>query len=268
MMRAWLVLAVLFAGQARGAAPSYSADSIVNGANFAPGPLAPNSVVTLFGTNLSWSTAGVSDEQAGTGILPTFLADTRVYVANYVAPLLFVSPTQINFLIPGNLRPGKVMVRVARQGVTGPSISVTLVDAAPQLFQTDGGYLVAQHADASLITPDAPATPGETVVLYATGLGKTKPNPDPGVIPVRAAWITRLSDLQVLVAGSLLSPDQIQYVGVSPGLAGVYQINLILPPELDPDPEIRVAIGEQMSSEGPKLAVNSSQPQPDSSESR
>jgi len=266
MIRVWLVLAALFAGQARGAAPSYSADSIVNGANFAPGPLAPNSIVSLFGTNLSWSTAGMTDEQAGVGILPTFLADTRVYVANYVAPLLFVSPTQINFLIPGNLRAGKVTVRVARQGVTGPSVAIKLLDAAPQLFQSEDGYVVAQHADASLITADAPATPGETVVLYAIGLGKTQPNLDPGAIPVRAVWITRLSDLQVLIGDNLLSPDQIQYAGVSPGLAGVYQINLVLPPELDTDPEIRVAIGGQMSSAGAKLAVNSSQSQPDSQE--
>jgi uncharacterized protein (TIGR03437 family) len=208
----------------------------------------------------------MSDEQAATGILPTFLADTRVYVANYVAPLLYVSPTQINFLIPGNLRAGKVTVRVARQGVTGPSVYVTLVDAAPELFQSQDAYLVAQHADASLVTPDAPAAPGEAVVLYAIGLGKTQPNPDPGTIPVRAAPITRLNDLQVLVAGNLLGPDQIQYVGISPGLAGVYQINLVLPQALDPDPEIRVAIGEQMSSAGPKLAVNSGQPQPISQE--
>ena len=266
MLRAWLVLAALFAAQARGAAPSYSADSIVNAANFAAGSLAPNSIVTLFGKNLSWSTAGMSDEQASTGILPTFLADTRVYVANYVVPLLYVSPTQINFLIPGNLRPGRATVRVARQGVTGPSIYVTLVDAAPQLFQTADGYIIGQHADASLITRYAPASPGETVVLYAIGMGKTQPNPDSGTIPAWAAWITRLSELQVLVAGNLLGSDQIQYVGLTPGLAGVYQINLVLPENIDSDVEIRVAIGAQMSIEGAKLAVNSSQSQPNSSE--
>jgi uncharacterized protein (TIGR03437 family) len=266
MMRAWLVLAAVFAAQARGAAPSYSADSIVNSANFAPGPLAPNSIVTLFGKNLAWSAAVMSEQQASSGILPNVLADTRVYVANYVVPLLYVSPTQINFLIPGNLRPGKVTVRVARQGVTGPSVYVTLVDAAPQLFQSADGYIIAQHADWSLITAAAPAAPGETVVLYAVGCGKTQPNPDPGTIPARAAPITRLDELQVLVAGNLLGPEQIQYVGLTPGLAGVYQISLVLPPELDPDPEIRVAIGAEISIEGSKLAVNSSQSQPNSPE--
>jgi uncharacterized protein (TIGR03437 family) len=255
MFLAGLAAAVLFGGVARAANPLYSADSIVNGANFAPGPLAPNSIATIFGTDLAWWQEGLTAENTAAGFLPNHLADVRVYVANYVAPLIYVCPTQINFLIPGNLRTGPVTVRVARQGVTGPEVSVTLVSAVPQFFQTQDGYVIAQHADYSLITPDHPALAGEIIVVYATGLGMTRPNPGTGEIPSYPGLMAALDQLRVSVAGDVLAPDRILYAGLTPGFAGLYQINLILPPTLGADPEIRAAVGDQAGPAGLKLAT-------------
>src|SRR5690242_13821987 len=110
MWQVCLVLAALVASTAQAAGPVYSAESIVNGANFAPGPLAPNSIATIFGADLAWWTETLTQENTRVGALPNSLADVRVYVANYPAPLIYVSPTQINFLIPGDLRPGLVTV--------------------------------------------------------------------------------------------------------------------------------------------------------------
>src|SRR5690349_16400692 len=126
-----LALAVFLGSAAQAAGPAYSADSIVNGANFAPGPLAPNSIATLFGTDLAWGEESLTDANTTSGSLPTSLADVRVYVANYPAPLFYVGPKQINFLIPGNLTIGPVKVWVARQGVHGPEVTIKLVDAVP-----------------------------------------------------------------------------------------------------------------------------------------
>src|SRR5579871_467873 len=196
MFHVCLALAVLFGSAAKAAGPPvYSAESIVNGANFAPGALAPNSIATIFGADLAWWTETLTDENTRAGTLPTSLADVRVFVANYVAPLIYVSPTQINFLIPCNLRPGPVTVWVARQGVHGPLATVTLVEAAPQLFVNADGYVVAQHADYSLITADHPARPGEIIVVYATGLGYTQPNPLPGEIPLYPGLMAQLAAL-------------------------------------------------------------------------
>src|SRR5947209_6646691 len=97
MLRAWLVLATLSGGIASGGAPSYSEANIVNGANFAAGPVAPNSIVSLFGSELSWSTEGITPENTNGMTPPDNLAGVRVFVANLSAPLLYVSPTQINF---------------------------------------------------------------------------------------------------------------------------------------------------------------------------
>ena len=250
-----VLLVVLSGSVAQAANPLYTQQSVVNGANFAPGPVAPNSIVTIFGTDLAWWDEGLTRENTNGGWLPTSLADVRVYVANYVSPLIYVCPTQINFLIPGNLKPGLVTVRVARQGVTGPEVTVTLVDAVPQLFQSADGYVVAQHADYSLVTPDHPAQGGEIIVVYATGLGRTLPNPAPGEIPAYPGLMARLSELRVSIAGSVLPSDQIFYAGVTPGWAGLYQINLKLPLTLGRDPELRAAVGDQAGPAGLKLAT-------------
>jgi uncharacterized protein (TIGR03437 family) len=132
---------------------------------------------------------------------------------------------------------------------------VTLVDAAPALFETAAGYAIAAHADNSLVAPGSPAQAGETIVVYACGLGRTQPNPQPGVIPRNAAVIQGLSNLTVYLGGTAISPASILYAGLSPGSAGLYQINLVLPNNLGTDPEIRVAMAGQSTPAGLKLAM-------------
>ncbi len=241
---------------ARGAAPAYSADSIVNGANFAPGPVAPNSIVTIFGSDLSWYTEGLNG-QGNPGMLPTSLGNSGVYVANFASPLIYVSPTQINFIVPIDLKPGPVKVRVVRQGVTGPEVTLTLVEAAPQLFQSPEGYVIAQHGkDYSLVTPESPARPGEIVVIYATGLGLTQPRPAPREIPGYPGIMNRYKDLKLYLGDTEVSADRVFYAGLTPGCAGVYQLNVRLPDELAQDPEIRAAVEDHISRAGLKLAVS------------
>jgi uncharacterized protein (TIGR03437 family) len=247
MTRVWLVLAALSLRLASGAAPDYSQDSILNGANFTPGPFAPNSIVSIFGSDLAYGTGTLPTDGSATA-LPYQLANVRVYLNNISAPLIYVSPTQINLLVPSNLLPNSVPIRVVRQGVTGSEVMVQLVAAAPQLFSTSSGDVIAQHADYSLITPDAPAIPGETIIVYATGLGATQPSPNPGEIPQYAAQIT--STLTVLLNGTPVSSDLIKYAGLTPGSPGVYQVNLLLPDDLASNPEIRASVSNQISAPG------------------
>ncbi|MGA9623064.1 MAG: IPT/TIG domain-containing protein [Bryobacteraceae bacterium] len=255
MLRTWLLLALLLANAAWGQAPVYSAASMVNGSNYAPGPFAPNSIVSIFGSGLAWSSQGVTAGDIVNNTLPVELNSTRVYVMDSPAPLLYVSDTQVNFLVPGNQLDGDVKIRVVREGVTGPEVTVTLVDAAPALFQTADGYAIAAHLDNSLIAPNSPAQAGEIIVLYACGLGRTQPNPAPGAIPQSAAVIQKLSDLKVYLGGTAIDPASILYAGLTPGSAGLYQINLVLPDNPGTDPEIRVAIADQSSPAGLKLAM-------------
>jgi uncharacterized protein (TIGR03437 family) len=251
MYRAWLALALLFAGSAKGQAPSYSSANIVNSANYLPGPFAPNSLLTVYGVALARSkqTATVQNN-----VLPTNLDSTWVYIDAQPVPLLYISDTQVNFVLPATVGPDAPVLRVVREGQFGPSVPLSLVPAAPALFTT-AGYVLASRGDYSAISPDSPAHAGDTVVLWATGLGKTQLNPRYPELPNFISQLADLSTLQVTLAGSPVDPARIQYAGLTPFSAALFQINLVLPASLPTDPEVRVTVSGQTSPAGARLAV-------------
>jgi uncharacterized protein (TIGR03437 family) len=248
---ALLLLAALLAGpclwadDSKDQAPSFTPDSIVNNANSSPASLAPNTIATIYGSNLAFSTAGVVIEHVAT--LPNRLAGVQVSVGGTVAPLLYVSPGQINFLVPAALVAGPANLVVERQG-TSAQAQITLLDAAPALFLVEGGKLAAEHADGSLITAASPARPGEIIVVFCTGLGRTSPRQLDGVIPHNAAPITQIDRFGVLFDGLPLPAKSIEYAGITPGYPGLYQINIRLPDVIASDqPEVRATLGDQTS---------------------
>jgi uncharacterized protein (TIGR03437 family) len=257
------ILALVLQGQSSG--PSYSAAGLVNGATYVAGPLAPNTWVTLYGSNLAFVTATPGPGDMGGGQWPVRISGAGVQVlfsGGTPAYLSYVSPTQINFLTPASRIPGGTTLMVVRNGVSGPAIPVTFIDATPGLFQSNL-MAIATHADGSVITSDAPARPGEVVVLYGTGLGPTvapfDSQSDGRMVPLTSdpagLKILRLADLSVTLSDATVDPDHILWAGLTPGFAGLYQINLQLPDRLEVDPFIRIRIGDQASAEGVKLAV-------------
>lgn len=267
MAAAFLLLAALlfrsglWADDSKDQAPSFSSDSIVNSANGSSGSLTPNTLATVYGERLAFSTAEASLN--GVGALPLSLASVHILVGSIPAPLLYVSPTQINFLIPADLLPGKVNVIVTRQA-TSSQAQIALVDAAPALFLVEHATkLAAIHADGKLITADSPAQPGEIIVIFGAGLGRTDPRQIDGVIPRAAAPILLLDRLTILLDDQRLPPGSIYYAGITPGFSGLYQINLRLPGEFTrKEPELRVVMGEESSQRAivlqvaPGMAVN------------
>ncbi|MGD0784119.1 MAG: IPT/TIG domain-containing protein, partial [Candidatus Aminicenantales bacterium] len=227
--------------------------------DLASGPYAPNTVMTILGSGLAWSTQALTSADIAGGRLPTTLNGTQVFVGGWPAPIFFVSDNQVNFLMPSNQIAGTVKVWVVRQSLAGPQVQLTLVDEAPALFPSPiaSGYAIAQHwPDYSVISPALPAGPGGVVILYATGLGKTDFDPAlPDEIPLYPGSIERMQDLSVYLDGKPMDPAEVLYAGLAPGWAGLYQIDLVLPDDAGPDPEIRVAIGAQVSAPGLKLAV-------------
>ncbi|HLI82541.1 MAG TPA: hypothetical protein VKV17_01420 [Bryobacteraceae bacterium] len=253
-MRTAALLAALVARVANAQAPAYSADSIVDAASFSKGPFAPNSIISIFGSTLAYGTATLPEH---TTTLPLELANAEVYIDAYKQPLFYVSPTQINLLVQSNLVPGTHTLYVVRQGIHGPQIPITLAATAPELFATSDGFAIAQHADYSLITTASPAVPGEIVVLWGTGLGATDPPADPnGIIPFFPGNAT--TPVQVLLNGSALDPGLIKYAGLSPGSAGVYQVNVQLPNNLPANPQIQLSAGGQTSATNILLAAQPS----------
>ena len=233
----------------RADAPIYSAASLVNAADNQSGWLAPNTIATLYGKNLAYGTQTLPGNSPVGG-------DATVNISGYVAPLYYLSPTQINFLIPPNLLPGPTTVQLVIDGLAGPPISVTLGATAPALFQLDQQNVIATRADWSLITPAAPAKPGDVVVLFATGLGHTVPPASYGELPSVPAPLAMLSDFEVLLDGNTVDPSDIAYAGVAPGFSGLYQINVTLPAPTGANPEIRIAVGAAVSVAGLHIAVS------------
>ncbi len=260
--RPWL-LALLAFGSPLGAesgkreAPSYSAASIVNAATNLPGGLAPNTIATLYGTDLSFVTRAVGPDDIRGGVLPLALpgAGVRVSVGDIPAHIYYVSPTQVNLLIPSTLTPGPAEVQLTLDGRAGPAVGIQLSAAAPALFRLSERWIVACRPDGSVISEEAPARPGALVILYATGLGRTIPNPHSGEIPRQTAVLDRLSEFQVLLDSVPVASERVAYAGVAPGFAGLYQINLRLPDDLQRNPEIRLKLGEEISPVGAALPV-------------
>jgi uncharacterized protein (TIGR03437 family) len=258
LLRTWLVLAAFAARLASGQGPTYSADSITSGANFAPAPFALNSVITIFGADLAFENAQV---QSNATVLPTQLGGVEVNINGFPVPLIYVSPTQINLLVPGYNNTGNAPLFVVRQGWTGPVVNIPLVAVAPQLFATSDSFVIAQHADYSQITSDAPSSPGEVIILYATGLGQEpeeyNDESNAGQLPAIPEPVN--TDLQVLLNGAAIASwaaggntgtSNILYAGVTPGTAGVFQINLVLPSTLPANPSIQISAGGLTSSTG------------------
>jgi uncharacterized protein (TIGR03437 family) len=250
-----LALAALFCGAARGAAPSYSAAGIVSTASYSPGPFASNTLITIFGSGLARSTAGVTLADIVNNSLPNELNYTRVTIDDWSVPLLYVSDGQVNVLIPPKQANGPARVRVVREGQTGPEVTITVVDASPAVFISAAGFAIATHADNSVITPEKPATGGELIVIYATGMGKTDAMPTNGELPPYASQLVNRGSLRVLLDGIAGDPAHVKYAGLTPGSAGLYQINVVLPDKPGTDPELRLSIAGAVSQAGLKLPV-------------
>jgi uncharacterized protein (TIGR03437 family) len=228
-------------------APIYSAASIVNAATQTAEILAPNTIASIYGTNLSWTTHAVTAGDLNGGTLPVSLDGVSVYVNGILSSLFFISPGQINFLIPYDLVSPSATIYVTRQGVSGPPATIPLATTAPAFFEWNGNFALATHADGSLVSSSAPAQASEIIVLYAVGLGRTLPDVSSGHIVSTATSILYLSELQILLNGEPCPSSSIYYAGLTPGYAGLYQINLMLPDVLPPDPSIQMVMGTQAS---------------------
>lgn len=260
--------ALLTAGAAKGmaAAPSYTASSIVNAATNEPGVIVPNGLATIYGFELSYVTRALSAPDVRGNALPQSLPGTgvQVLVSGLLAHPVYVSPGQINFLVPSILRAGNATVTVVRSGVAGNAANVRVAETQPGLFPAGQGWAAAAHADGRAVTRESPARAEEWVVLYATGLGRTSPAVGLGEIARGAAMVERFEEFRVVIGGRTVS-EGIGYAGVTPGYAGLYQINLRLPEWTGPDPEIRLMQGDALSPAGVRLAVGTGPP-PDASE--
>jgi uncharacterized protein (TIGR03437 family) len=231
---------------------------IVNAANFspAPTPLVPGSILTVFGKGLTDSTMSAPGFP-----LPRDLGGVKVLVAGVEAPLIAaISDSgqgfdQIVFQAPVELRAVTFAdVVVFKDGTFSPPEGIGVAPVLPALFTGNGqgtGRAAALHADYSAVTSDSPARPGETILLFSTGLGDVQPAQASGQA---AGSNSRVSaDVQITFAGR---PARADFVGLAPGYSGLYQMNVTVPADSAPgDAVLLIIVGGIGSGEGVVLPI-------------
>jgi uncharacterized protein (TIGR03437 family) len=206
-----------------------------NAANFF-GSFAPGMLATIF----SFPAAPFGAQTASFSGAPisSVLGDVEVTVGGTPAPLMLVSPGQINFQVPG-ATPVNVFQEIqVAQVSTGQVLASWLFQIAaesPGLFTVDGsgsGQIAAVNADGSLNNGANPAKAGSVVTLYATGQGFISGMPPDGQ-PAQGLIETSQTP-QVFINSGYVSPGDVLYSGLAPGLVGVWQINVKIPSDVPP----------------------------------
>ena len=237
--------------------PAIFPGGVVSAASFAPDPtpVAPGSLVSLFGLDLVPATALAASQP-----LPRELEGVKVLVGGIEAPLLAVlagddGSSQITFQIPVELASVSYAdVVVNNNGVFSAPQRIYLWPALPALFTRSGtgtGTVAALHGDFDAVPAERPASLGDTILLYATGLGETSPPQVSGEPAAGAAPAT--GNVTVTIGGRSAT---VHYAGAAPGFVGLYQISVTVPVGLQSgDVAVEVTVDGIGSGEGVTLPV-------------
>ena len=211
---------------AGGGIPAITPGGIVNNANFATGPVAPGSIVSIFGTGMAPST------QVFTGFpLTNSLAATTVSVNGVNAPMFYASSSQINIQLPFEVGAGPAVMTVNNSCGSSGDVNFQVAQAAPYILQTAGGEAIVQNYIAStgqytLNGPDNPAKAGSIVVVYLYGIGPVSNQPADGA----AASSTQLSWATLPYSATIGGwSTGVNFLGLAPTWVGLDQANLVVP---------------------------------------
>jgi len=192
---------------------------LANAASFARNSIAPNSLATIFGTNLSSSTA-----QANGSPYPTSLGGVSVSLAGQLCPLWYVSPGQINFAVPSNIPPGRYTLTVG-----SAASDVLITNVSPGIFTLTGDGTGVPLAAITGVLSD-----GSTVSLPPYQCSAS------GCNVVSIALPSGLTDLYIVLYGTGIRnyhnisaslgslPLDVLYAGAQGQYPGLDQVNLHL----------------------------------------
>ena len=181
--------------------------TLVNAASLHPGPVAPGSLISIFGSDLLPGRVSLS-------------------INGIRCPLLFTSPTQINAQVPFDAAPGPAIALLQSPRTPPSAISLTVAPAAPGIFTIDSTGATVQNDDGSINTAANPAPAESTVSVYLTGQGSVTPalatgSPAPVSPKVQAVYPV------AAVIGGL--PAEVTSSELTPGVIGVFRVTLRLP---------------------------------------
>jgi uncharacterized protein (TIGR03437 family) len=215
--------------------------STVSAAGFAGGNIAPDSIVSIFGSYLSNGTASASVLP-----LPTTLSGTAASIQDSSGnqqpiSLIFVSPGQINAVIPAGLNTGPAVIAISSQGTVAAQSHLTLAAVAPALLTANQngagapiGLVVTAQTGGAQIATYASTFQGSAVGSYTPAPIDLGPVTSQSVLELYGTGIRGASSLANVTAtiGTVSVP--VEYAGpCDPAhFAGLDQVNVALPHSL------------------------------------
>jgi uncharacterized protein (TIGR03437 family) len=239
--------------------PTVADGGVLNAASFARGQaVSRGSLISIFGSELASGLA-----QAGSIPLSTSLADVSVTFDGIQAPILFVSPGQINAQLPWEgAASGSSTVVVTRAGQSSEPKQFQIGPVSPGIFSVNFGVgtAIAINLDGSLAAPEnsipgirtRPARTGDPLIVLATGFGQVTPPARTGNNSVDTLRTTTTMPT-VLIGGR---EAMVQFSGLAPEFVGVNQLNVIVPNISAGDAvPIQVRMGNVTSTDQVTIAV-------------
>ncbi len=252
MISATILILAAIPAVVMAAAPVIATGGVVDAASYQP-VIASGTWITIQGSNLSSSTRSWQSSDFNGANLPTMLDGVSVTINGHAAYVDYISPVQINALVPDDSTTGFVPVQVINAQGTSNTVTVNKGVVAPAFFaysQAGGRYAVAQDAATnSLIAPagllgssvsTVSAVPGQILTLYATGLGPVTSAQSIGQLVSAPATLT--NTVTVTIGGAAAT---VQYAGLIG--SGLYQINLVVPTTPSGDALLVLSVGGAQS---------------------
>jgi trimeric autotransporter adhesin len=211
--------------------------AVVSAANNQP-TISPNSLGTIFGTGLAKGTASAQPDSSGS--LPTAIGGTSVSIGGHTAQLIYVSPQQINFLVPSDTPLGPTTVTVKLADTSSPaSGSVSVTSVSPGLFTIPclrpsrgavlNGVTYALEPFQTITSQNAIPDKRTRLSLFGTGLRHAgNAALDSSIVDVGNAITVRATDS---LGGARTLP--VEYAGPAPKFSGLDQVNVVVPAELE-----------------------------------
>jgi uncharacterized protein (TIGR03437 family) len=213
--------------------PSVSTGGVVSAGSYNALQIAPGGIGAVFGANLA-----IGTNSATTLPLPTELGGISVLVNGYPAPLFFTSAGQINFQFPWEvLNETQVTIVILVNGVSSAPQTINMPPAGPAIFQLGAqGQGAIQIAGTATLALPAGSIPGaqsrpalagkDYITIYCTGLGDVTNRPADGA-PALANPLSTTKLTPAVTIGGV--PANVIFSGLTPGLAGLYQIDVLVP---------------------------------------
>jgi uncharacterized protein (TIGR03437 family) len=202
--------------------------------------LVPGGLATIFGTALNKVPADLS---AWTGVqLPTLLNGASASIAGRPAPLIYVSPNQVNLQVPLDTPTGVQTVTINNGNGDSTAFSINVASAAPAIFFAPVPA-VLKNSNYSLVTTTNPAHANDTLLVYLTGLGQTTPAlTTGGLVPNNSLPATR--SVTATLGGRAAT---VIYSAASPGFTGLYQVAVTVPTGVTGQVPLQLQMGTAIS---------------------